>query len=268
MSDVLRTVCAVTRFGLSPSLRPPSRQNRATARITARLGLLEPAARANVVVLKAVRWLPTAEELDGTALPSPRGVAEAESPPGDGERVTHARSPALWLAEIPRVDRMRRGSHAPSHTSGGSMAKSRRKTCRAVGCQREPVVEDHCVVHGPPLIARREAEQDGLKLLRDWTVDGGPVRAPEIRAELDRLEQLWSRAWRAIGASKPHPFFGDEAEAAAAWCVTRAGDLAKRERTHRDGGPQHSLAMTDWVWERFAELEAGRRSNGTPRTGA
>jgi len=59
----------------------------------------------------------------------------------------------------------------------------------------------------------------------------------------------------------------DEALFAQSWCISLAQEIIDAELATRKGERfSQSLDITrEWVWDRFKNLEAGLRSNGTKR---
>jgi hypothetical protein len=59
----------------------------------------------------------------------------------------------------------------------------------------------------------------------------------------------------------------DEADYAAEWCITLAAEIVNAQRQVAAGQAVSTSfeVVRQWVWERSHNLDAGRRSNGTPR---
>ena len=125
-----------------------------------------------------------------------------------------------------------------------------------------------CKEHHEENVLRREREEAARHTLETGTVDGRLPEDLELREELMQLRDRFFRA-RSVYLSRhgsgEMPL--DEAEYAISWCVSLAQEIRVAEIAHREGRkPDSSLEYTRfWVWDRFRNLEAGRRSNGLPR---
>jgi hypothetical protein len=99
-------------------------------------------------------------------------------------------------------------------------------------------------------------------------IDGDMPTDEALRNELDQLRTRWRSACYVVQAEQGTAFMPlDEADFALEWCIALAQDIVKAHRALLAGIAGHSyyLPNHEWVWERFRNLEAGLRSNGTPR---
>jgi len=125
-----------------------------------------------------------------------------------------------------------------------------------------------CKEHHEADVLRLEREAAARQLLDTGEVEGRRLENLELREE---LMQLHERFWRAksvlISQRGTESMPLDEAEYAIYWCEALAHEIRIAEIAHREGRtPEHPLEQTrSWVWDRFRNLEAGRRSNGLPR---
>jgi hypothetical protein len=114
--------------------------------------------------------------------------------------------------------------------------------------------------------------RDAIDALSIAAVDGTRFSQPEYLEEVLRASKWWDRAcsvMRSPGAKDA--VLGDEAEYAMEWCIRLAEQLVLAERAARSTSHLddfHLNAVRGWVWERFAYLEQGLRSNGTKRSAA
>lgn len=125
-----------------------------------------------------------------------------------------------------------------------------------------------CKEHHEEDVLRREREAAARQTLETGEVEGRRLENVELREE---LMQLHERFWRArsvlISQRGTESMPLDEAQYAIYWCEALAHEIRVAEIASREGQmPGYSLEHTrSWVWDRFRNLEAGRRSNGLPR---
>lgn len=143
----------------------------------------------------------------------------------------------------------------------------RKKLCAARDCDDKPVLGGLCAVHAEQKRAREELRSAAVKALHTGAVDGSLPKDSELRSELLKLREWWDRACESMKYNREDDILQDEAEAAGEWCIRLAQEVVLAERAASEGLPQPvELAMVrNWVWERFANLEAGMMSNGVKR---
>jgi hypothetical protein len=141
----------------------------------------------------------------------------------------------------------------------------RRLTCFRNRCNALPVSAGLCAEHAALSDQEERETDDALRLLHFGSVDSAYPTCPVVLAELERLRKWWQRVCNVMAYGARDSQLADEVEYAGEWCKARAKDLCRVERAAREGRALPSMLMTDYVWERFAALEAGLRSNGTPR---
>ena len=144
---------------------------------------------------------------------------------------------------------------------------NRKHECRRSDCTNLPHLGGLCKQHHEEDIEKREKRKVATAALTSQAIDGRLADNPELRTEMARLSKWWHRACDSIRAERMDEILQDEAEYAMEWCISLAQELVKAERAHRLGESMpSSLGYTrESVWSRFANLEAGLRSNGVKR---
>ena len=125
-----------------------------------------------------------------------------------------------------------------------------------------------CQKHYDEDRARKLRRDVAIRALHTSAIDGRVPDDLALRDELYRLVEWWNRACTAVNTrrgSTQMPM--DEADDALEWCIALAQEIVDAELAVRAGDKvSDSVASTGaWVWERFRNLEAGLRSNGTTR---
>lgn len=140
--------------------------------------------------------------------------------------------------------------------------------CAHHGC-REPLRSGGlCVEHSEQRKEAHERRDEALTLLHKGIVAGRVLSHPELKEELDRLWRWWREACHAVQSGRTDGILRDEAQYAVEWCIAIAKHICRQERSFRNGDvadPVDHLYKQPF-WERFENLEAGRRSNGLPRS--
>lgn len=149
----------------------------------------------------------------------------------------------------------------------GDVVRRNVNECREHGCCDTPFLGGRCRDHHEQKVKEEERRKAALRALHEGEIDGEPPRNRELRNELFRLRHWWHRACDALRYGREDELIGDEGEYAAEWCILLAQEIVDAELAFRRGGtPPTSLESTrEWVWERFGNLQAGLRSNSTPR---
>jgi hypothetical protein len=149
-------------------------------------------------------------------------------------------------------------------------SKKRHVTCIEYGCSEPPHLGSRCELHQGQHQQKARLRQDAVDALWRKTVDGVLVHPPFLE-ELLRNSEWWDKACASVRAMRTNDsVFGDEAEYAVEWCIALAEQLVLAERATRTGAEVDSDQLDyvrGWVWERFANLDRGLRSNGLPRAG-
>ena len=146
--------------------------------------------------------------------------------------------------------------------------KRKKLGCRAPDCALNPFLGGYCQVHFEEDQRREKRRDDAVTALHSGLVDGALPSGPELRAELDRLRVYWNRACQAVNTQRGTAAMPmDEAGYALKWCISLAQEIVEGQRAIAARKPlSHSFTMTrEWVWENLCNLDAGLRSNGTPR---
>jgi len=144
-----------------------------------------------------------------------------------------------------------------------------KKACRAAGCTAPLHLAELCATHYNEHEERARLRDTAVSTLHSGLIDGDMVGDESLRHGLDALCRKWQTACFVVQMEQgtaPMPL--DEADFAVEWCITLAEDIVKAQRQLSNGMPAAQLHLPnhDWVWERFRNLEAGLRSNGTPRS--
>lgn len=145
-------------------------------------------------------------------------------------------------------------------------------TCRERNCSERPHLGGYCQRHHNERKLAEELRRAAIETLWRLTVDDKTFTRQDLLDDASRISGWWAQASSAvITQDLAHTVFDDEAEYAAEWCIRLAEQLILAERAARSGAPveEYQLnAARGWVWERFAYLERGLRSNGTARSKA
>lgn len=142
------------------------------------------------------------------------------------------------------------------------------KTCRERNCEEPPYLGGLCEKHHEEDSLRKRRKEAAIQCLHVGVVDGRLPENPELREELSRLRKWWNRACQAVQSRHDATHMPlDEADYALDWCIALAQAIMDAELAFRSGEriPDSLAATRHWVWDRFNNLEAGLRSNGTPR---
>ena len=144
----------------------------------------------------------------------------------------------------------------------------RKRECRKYRCTNEPYLGGLCREHDEEEFLERERRSAALLTLETGGVEGRLPDNLDLRQELMQLRERFFRARSVLQAERGTESMPlDEAEYAIAWCFRLAHEIRVAEIGLRNGrAPGWDLESTrSWVWDRFRNLEAGRRSNGLPR---
>jgi len=143
-----------------------------------------------------------------------------------------------------------------------------KRHCRSTGCLQDPYLGGLCQRHFEEDEHNKKRREEAVAALHSGIVDGNIPTDQALRDDLRRICKCWDRACQVLHAGSGTGLMPvDEAEPATEWCIELAREIVEAQRALAAGKPMPaSLAFTgDWVWERFRNLEAGLRSNGTPR---
>lgn len=140
--------------------------------------------------------------------------------------------------------------------------------CREPRCSEPVYLVERCECHYGEYKAeqqRRERAVAALHGRQPWAES--PPQDPALREEWLRLSAWWDRICNATTTDRLVPELGDETQDAKEWCITLAAELIDADRALRSGAkPGYGLEHARyWVWERFRNIDAGLRSNGTKR---
>lgn len=138
--------------------------------------------------------------------------------------------------------------------------------CRHKNCLVRPYLGGLCRDHYEEDEKKSRLRRDAIIALQSATVDDVGLTDNALKQELYQLQEWWFRAADVLKYGMTVDFMpSDEAQYAQEWCISLAIDIVQAERTARNG----ESALSDihytreWVWKRFAHLQAGKRSNGT-----
>ncbi len=148
------------------------------------------------------------------------------------------------------------------------MARRRKIGCLAPHCKKEPCAGGLCEEHYEEKKREDARHNDAVHLLHSSHLDERILENPELRDELQRLQEWWRSICSTLNFRLNDPILGDEAQFAVSWCIALAQQIVDAEIAFRNGKPwdTYSLQITrEWVWSNFRNLEAGFRSNGLPR---
>lgn len=145
--------------------------------------------------------------------------------------------------------------------------RKKRHVCSVRDCDEPPHLGGYCKEHHAERSAQAELRDAAVRALHTGAVGERLPADGELREELQRLRAWWDRACSAINYQRRDPVLLDEAEYAAEWCIRLAQEIVIAEQAIAIGQkPTYSLEhVRTWVWERFANLEAGLKSNGVKR---
>ena len=149
-----------------------------------------------------------------------------------------------------------------------SMRRRRTLDCRSRGCENVVFMGGLCKDHFEESEIKRRRRRDAIDTLHRRIIDGQLPQNLILKDELASLCPWWDRACMAVNSRRSVdmlPF--DEANDAVEWCISVAEGIIDQERTFRENGrfDPTAAAFRQWAWDRFAYLEKGLRSNGTPR---
>ncbi|MFA5916259.1 MAG: hypothetical protein WC830_22145 [Burkholderiales bacterium] len=142
-------------------------------------------------------------------------------------------------------------------------------SCRMPGCADATHLGGLCRKHYAEHEHQAERRRAANAALHAGTIDDRVPDVPALREEFNRLLEWWRRACQVVQTKRGTEFMpADEAEYALDWCIALAAEIIDAERAARAGAesPDSLESTRAWVWDRFRNLEAGLRSNGTVRT--
>lgn len=144
----------------------------------------------------------------------------------------------------------------------------RKKSCQHDDCSEPPYLGGLCELHAAEARFKSQRREDAVSALHLFTIDSVAPSDPTVKEELLRISKWWRDACDAIKHQRQDTVLRDEAEAATSWCIALAQELVDAERAYRDGSKYDRTlldATSQWVWERFMNLERGLMSNGVER---
>jgi hypothetical protein len=148
------------------------------------------------------------------------------------------------------------------------MTHGKPRSCREPRCDEAVHLGGLCQKHHEEDSRRSRRRDAAVGALHTLIIDGRLPEGPGLREELLNLRPWWDRACDAVQTNRGSQLMPlDEAEFALEWCISLAQEIVDAELAVRSGRTiENSLGYTrEWVWERFKNLEAGRRSNGLAR---
>lgn len=144
----------------------------------------------------------------------------------------------------------------------------RKKFCRHDNCSELPYLGGLCELHAAEARSKLQRRENAVSALHHCIIDDALPSDPTVKNELLRISEWWRVACSSLNHQRQHAVLRDEAEAATSWCIALAQELVDAERAYR-AGKKYERTMLDatsqWVWERFRNLERGLMSNGVER---
>ena len=139
----------------------------------------------------------------------------------------------------------------------------KKPNCREPRCPEPVYLVGRCERHYGEYKAEQQRRERAVAALHGRQ----PPQDPALREEWLRLTAWWNRICAAMTTDRLVPGLGDETEDAKEWCITLAAELIDADQALRSGAkPGYGLDHARHrVWERFRNIEAGLRSNGTQR---
>lgn len=141
-------------------------------------------------------------------------------------------------------------------------------TCSRLDCTEQPHLGGLCREHYTEKRIAEDAREAAIQMLHKGVIDGELPKDSRVQDELSRLRPWWDKACICRQTRSGRPFLPyDESESAMEWCIGIAQQLIEHERIWRSGKPSVDIEAyrREHFWDRFRSLEAGLRSNGTPR---
>ncbi len=144
----------------------------------------------------------------------------------------------------------------------------RKKICQHENCSEPPHLGGLCEVHAAEARFKSKRQDDAVRALHHCAIDDAFPLDPLVKDELLRISVWWRDACDSLNYQREHAVLRDEADAATSWCIALAQELVDAERAYRAGNDYERTlldATSQWVWERFRNLERGLKSNGVVR---
>ena len=139
--------------------------------------------------------------------------------------------------------------------------------CRQSRCDKEGRFLGLCEEHYAEHLEDRRLHDEAVHVLHHGLLENQPFQKQAIAEEYNRIRKWWDRACDAVNYEREDEILRDEAKYAVEWCISLTRQLIQEELAHRKGddSQQPWNDTREWVWERFANLEAGLMSNGRQR---
>jgi len=145
---------------------------------------------------------------------------------------------------------------------------SKPKTCYVHKCKNKPYQLGLCEKHYTEKQIKEDKEKNAIQTLHFGLINETEITDKNLKEELALLRKWWDCVGKVLMMNKGTKVMPlDEALFAQSWCISLAQEIIDAELATRKGERfSQSLDITrEWVWDRFKNLEAGLRSNGTKR---